>query len=256
MELKIEYIRLTKLKAYEKNARKHETKDVAAIKASIEQFGFDDPIGVWGDDNTIVEGHGRLLAAKELGMDKVPCIRLDHLTDEQRRAYALAHNKTAELSQWLDDVLREELTALSDDMDMGLFGFDADSLDDVLTPVTSDEDDISKYAQKAKIPQYEPKGDMPEISDLVNTDKQDELVEEIKAADIPEDVRDFLILAAQRHNVFNYRNIAEFYCHQTAEVQRLMERSALVIIDINDAIAKRLCEAKQNNPRYYGERRR
>ena len=84
-----------------KNARKHADADVSTIVKSIEEFGFDDPIGIWGENNTIVEGHGRLIAAKKLGMKQVPVIRLDHLTDEQRRAYALAHNKTAEMSDWV-----------------------------------------------------------------------------------------------------------------------------------------------------------
>ena len=99
-ELKIEYLTLDKLKPYEKNARKHQEADLSTIKASITEFGMSDPIGVWGKDNIIVEGHGRYLACKELGIDEVPVIHLDHLTDEQRRAYALAHNKTAEMSEW------------------------------------------------------------------------------------------------------------------------------------------------------------
>lgn len=121
--LKIEYLPVGDLKPYKRNARKHETKDISAIKASIEEFGFDDPIGIW-KDNIIIEGHGRLLAAKELGMTEVPCIRLDHLTDEQRRAYALAHNRTAELSEWDFDVQAAELKEIAD-IDMGEFGFDA-----------------------------------------------------------------------------------------------------------------------------------
>ena len=125
MNLQIEYLPVGDLKPYEKNARKHAEKDISAIKASIEQFGFDDPIGIWGEKNLIVEGHGRLLAAKELGMETAPCIRLDHLTDEQRRAYALAHNKTAELSSWIDDVLSNEIFNI-DDIDMSLFGFDVE----------------------------------------------------------------------------------------------------------------------------------
>ena len=99
-ELKIEYIDINKITPYENNARKHQKADVEAIKKSIEAFGMNDPIGVWSDKNIIVEGHGRLLALKELGYKEVPCIRLDQLTDEQRKAYALAHNKTAELSEW------------------------------------------------------------------------------------------------------------------------------------------------------------
>lgn len=182
-----------------------------------------------------MEGHGRLLAAKKLGMKEVPCIRLDHLSDKERRAYALAHNKTAELSSWLDDVLIDELRDLGD-LGMEDVGFDAKELSDALNG-SDDMPDVSRYAQNAKIPQYEIKGELPEVADLVDQGKQKELIEEINAADIPEDIKDFLRLAAHRHDVFNYRNIAEFYAHQPAEIQRLMEKSALVIIDINDAIA-------------------
>lgn len=123
MELKIEYMALDKLKPYEKNARKHQEADLSTIKASIKEFGMSDPIGVWGKDNIIVEGHGRYLACKELGIDKVPVIHLDHLTDEQRRAYALAHNKTAEMSEWDFDLLGEGLDGIFD-IDMSDFGFD------------------------------------------------------------------------------------------------------------------------------------
>ena len=124
-ELKIEYLPVGSLKPYEKNARKHQDADVQTIVASIKEFGFDDPIGVWGEDNLIVEGHGRLMAAKKLGMETVPVIHLDHLTDEQRRAYALAHNKTAEMSEWDFDLLGDELDGIFD-IDMSDFGFDLD----------------------------------------------------------------------------------------------------------------------------------
>ena len=123
MELKIEYMALDKLKPYEKNARKHQEADLSTIKASIKEFGMSDPIGVWGKDNIIVEGHGRYLACKELGIEQVPVIHLDHLTDEQRRAYALAHNKTAEMSEWDFDLLGDELADIFD-IDMSDFGFD------------------------------------------------------------------------------------------------------------------------------------
>ena len=82
-KLKVEYIKLKDLKPYEKNAKTHPKENIEAIKKSIEKYGFDDPIGVWGDKNTIVEGHGRYIACKELGIKEVPCIRLDHLTDEE-----------------------------------------------------------------------------------------------------------------------------------------------------------------------------
>ena len=119
MELKIEYLPIKALKPYEKNTRKHQKKDIDNIARSIEKFGMNDPIGIW-KDNIIVEGHGRLLACKQLGMAEVPCVRLDHLTDEQRREYAIAHNATAELSEWDLDILPDELAEL----DLSDFDFD------------------------------------------------------------------------------------------------------------------------------------
>ena len=144
--LSIEYVDINSITPYEHNARAHKDKDVEAIKNSILKFGFKDPIGVW--HNTIVEGHGRLLAAKALGMDKVPVIRLDDLTDEQRKAYALAHNKTAELSDWDWDVLASELEELSD-FDMSEFGFDVPEIGDEDEQDAEDEND--KFLQK-KLP--------------------------------------------------------------------------------------------------------
>ncbi len=125
MKLDIEYLKIGDINEYEKNARRHEEADVHAIAKSIEAFGFSDPIGVWGKDNTIVEGHGRYLAALELGLSEVPVIRLDHLSDEERRAYAIAHNKTAELSAWDFGKLEEELNELEGLIDMSKYGFEA-----------------------------------------------------------------------------------------------------------------------------------
>lgn len=122
MELKIEYLPVKALKPYDKNTRKHQKMDVDNIARSIEKYGMNDAIGIWGDENIIVEGHGRLMACKKLGIKEVPCVRLDHLTDEQRREYAIAHNATAELSTWDLDILPLEL----DNLDLSDFDFDFD----------------------------------------------------------------------------------------------------------------------------------
>ena len=141
MELQIVYMRPDELRPYEKNARKHAPEDVEAIKASIRELGgFNDPIGIWGPDNIIVEGHGRLIAAKEMGLERVPCIRLDHLTDEQRRAYALAHNRTAELSEWDEVAKNLELSGITE-LDMSLFGFD-DIQGGVSSSSSAEDDDF------------------------------------------------------------------------------------------------------------------
>ena len=137
MELQIEYVDIDSIKPYENNSRQHGSEDLKAIVDSIKEFGFKDPIGIWKD--TIVEGHGRLLAAKKIGMKQVPIIRLDDLTDEQRRAYALAHNKTAELSSWDFNLMNLELTNISE-IDMSLFGFDKAAAGS--DPEVEDEEDL------------------------------------------------------------------------------------------------------------------
>ncbi len=144
-ELKIEYLKLDDLTPYVNNARKHERADIEAIRKSIEEFGMCDPIGIWGEKNIIVEGHGRLLALRELGYTEVPCIRLDHLTDDQRRGYALAHNKTAELSEWDFGRLEEELKGIS--MDMSQFGFEMDFGEE---PVEVTEDEIPEVDEDSE----------------------------------------------------------------------------------------------------------
>ena len=126
-KLKIEYLPVDDLEPYENNTRRHEDYDVEQIATSIKKYGFDDPIGIWSDHNVIVEGHGRLEAAKRLGMAEVPVIRLDHLTDQERREYAIMHNKTAELSNWDFEALDMELEDLDFgdfEVDFGDFSFD------------------------------------------------------------------------------------------------------------------------------------
>lgn len=118
--LTIEYIPMDEIKPYAKNAKLHPPEQIAQIKASIEAFGFNDPLGLWHGE--IVEGHGRYLAAKELGMTELPVIKLDGLTDDQRRAYMLAHNKLTMNSGFDIDLLNEELEAIA--FDMTAFGFD------------------------------------------------------------------------------------------------------------------------------------
>ena len=149
MELKIEYLPIKALKPYEKNTRKHQKKDVDNIARSIEKYGMCDAIGIWSDDNIIVEGHGRMLACKQLGMTEVPCVRLDHLTDEQRREYAIAHNATAELSEWDLDILPDELAELdlSDfDFDFGIEGEEEETeiVEDEAPEVDEDAEPITK----------------------------------------------------------------------------------------------------------------
>ena len=166
-ELKVEYLSPEELTAYERNTRKHAPADVEQIKESILQNGFNDPIGIWGEKNIIVEGHGRCLAAIELHLDKVPCIRLDHLTDDQRRDYAIRHNRTAELSEWDTETLMEEIAQLEieghnfdglkfelDNMDLGVSEAKELPLNEkyqLIIDCESEEDMQSKYDQLQEV---------------------------------------------------------------------------------------------------------
>lgn len=134
---KMEIIRLkiNDITPYEKNAKIHTEAQIEQIKKSIKEFGMNDPIAVWGKNNTIVEGHGRLEALKQLGYTEVDCIRLDHLTDEERKAYTLAHNKINMNTGFDIDLLDEELDSI-EDIDMSEFGFldnEEVNLDDFFT---------------------------------------------------------------------------------------------------------------------------
>ncbi len=126
--LKIEYVDITTLKEYDKNAKIHTTEQIDQIVKSIDQFGFNDPIAITGD--VIVEGHGRLYAAQKMGTKEVPIIRLDHLSDKQRKMYTLVHNKLTMNTDFDLELLDFELLDLSDDFNIGDFGFEFDEDED------------------------------------------------------------------------------------------------------------------------------
>lgn len=112
-QLQVEFMETDTLIPYISNPKQHPTEQVLQIAASIQAFGFIDPIGI-DEDNTIIEGHGRLLAAQKLGLKRVPVIRLSHLSKAERKAYALAHNKLTLNSGWDVDLLKLELESLKD----------------------------------------------------------------------------------------------------------------------------------------------
>lgn len=145
-KLKIVMIDIAEITPYEGNAKIHDEKQIKQIKASIKKFNMIDPLGVYGPKNIIVEGHGRYIACKQLGYKKLPCIRLDHLTDEERRAYTLAHNKLTMNTDFDFTMLDEELENIVD-IDMSDFGFN--DLDDMFEEETETyEDDFDEDPPK------------------------------------------------------------------------------------------------------------
>lgn len=132
--MKIEATAIDRLIPYARNSRTHSDDQVAQIAASIREFGFTNPVLI-DDEDGIIAGHGRVTAARKLGLDEVPCIRLSHLTDTQKRAYIIADNKLALNSGWDEQMLGLELADLREvDFDLGLIGFDAEEIEAVLNP--------------------------------------------------------------------------------------------------------------------------
>ena len=136
----IEWMPIGSVKPYDRNPRRNDAA-VDAVANSITEFGFKNPIIV-DRDLVIIAGHTRLKAAKKLGLKEVPVVIASDLSEEQARAFRLADNKTAELAEWDDDLLQEELDALMDDFDMEDFGFEgresADPMNKDIKPLKKD----------------------------------------------------------------------------------------------------------------------
>jgi site-specific DNA-methyltransferase (adenine-specific) len=152
---KIERIAVETLLPYAKNSRTHSDEQVAQIAASIKEFGFNNPILI-DKENTIIAGHGRLMAARRVGMADVPCIRLGHLTETQRKAYIIADNRLALNAGWDNELLTIELNDLLEDgFALDILGFDADELKNLLDPVKpteglTDEDAVPEVPEEPK----------------------------------------------------------------------------------------------------------
>lgn len=124
-ELEIEYVEIEKLNHYENNSKIHTKEQIEHIANSIREFGFNDPLGIAGSDNIVLEGNGRVEAAKMLGIKKIPCVRLDHLTKKEQQAYVIAHNSTNLETSFNDGILFQELRKLQE-FDFTEFGIDVD----------------------------------------------------------------------------------------------------------------------------------
>lgn len=214
------------------------------LKNSLVKDGL--PLGfhVWKDSDGkvfIVDGHHRQLALKALRDDgyhipALPCTEVKAKNKkEAAKAVLISNSKYAEMSE-------ESLSDFMIDFELGLEELEfldltgLDMSDFTIGEESLKDEDGNLYTDKIKAPIYTPKGEKPKISELFDLERTNLLLEKINQSKIPAKEKEFLSYAAQRHIVFNYRNIAEFYCHSSKETQELMEESALVIIDFNKAI--------------------
>lgn len=160
----IEQLAVASITPYARNSRLHDSAQVERLAASIREFGFTNPVLV-DEHGGIVAGHGRVLAAQLLGMDAIPCIRLSHLTDAQRRAYVIADNRLGELSTWDHATLASELEDLHlDEVDLGGLGFDADTLGNVFDAAGLDIPDLAP-AKRGRAPERD---DAPTADDYAD----------------------------------------------------------------------------------------
>lgn len=131
-ELEVVSVPTDEILEYQNNAKLHPSEQVDQIAASIEEFGFNSPILAWHNEDgepEIIAGHGRLMAARKIGMDELPVVFLDHMTEEQRKAYILVDNQLTMNSGFDDEILKKELAGIID-TDMSLFGFDCDEIEE------------------------------------------------------------------------------------------------------------------------------
>lgn len=210
-----------------RNARKHGKRNLDAIAASLAKFGQQKPIVV-AADGTVLAGNGTLDAAKSLGWEWLAASRTS-LVGGDAVAFALADNRTAELAEWEDAILADILREIPSTL---VVGFDQAEIDDLLSG-----GDGGKYTVKVASPIYEPRGDRPKVSELFDRSKTVQLLAKI-GRDVPDEVAGFLRVAAERHTVFDYAKIAEFYAHADENVRALFEDSGLVIIDFDGAIER------------------
>lgn len=222
------------------NARKHGDADLEAVCKSLKKFKQQTPIVVT-PDGVVAKGNGTMMAAQKLGWTHIDTV-VTYLTGDELKAYKIADNQTALLSEWDLGRLSEQLIELEEDPAL----FDALSFDEswlaenlpehFSLPESEEDEKESPYTRKIEAPIYKPTGECPSPLELFDRGKADTLRDEVLSAGLPPEVTEFLLVAAMRHTVLNFEKIAEFYCHADPKVQELMEKSACVIIDFDKAV--------------------
>jgi len=221
--MKIEKIKINKLKPAKYNPRQISKKQYNDLKDSVVKFGLVDPI-ILNKDFTVIGGHQRLKVCKELKYKDIDCVILD-LTKQEERELNIRLNKSG--GEFDMDILANEfeIEELKD------WGFK-----EIELGLNIDKIGENPYTKKIDAPEYTPSDNPPTLDMLNDKTKRNELINNIKKSNVSEQEKDFLLEAASRHIIFDYSKIADYYANASEEMQELMESSALVIIDFNKAI--------------------
>lgn len=219
---------LSQLRDHPRNPRRG---DQSSVAASLDRNGWYGAIIAQEESCLILAGHTRRRALTSAGVASAPVLWVK-CDDETATRILLADNRTAELASWDNDAL-ESLLAGLDTLDGT--GFQPVDLDE-LGKTPAEPPSAEKYTRAMDAPHYQPTGTQPPVSELFDETRTAQLLASIEDAPVPDDVKRFLALAAHRHTVFRYDKVADFYADAEPAVQRLMEDSALVIVDVDDAI--------------------
>lgn len=203
--MQIEQVAISELIPYARNSRTHSDEQVAQIAASIKEFGWTNPILIDGESG-IIAGHGRLLAARKLGMKEVPVIQLSGMTDTQKRAYIIADNKLALNAGWDDELLKLEIEEVNlEDFEIELIGFSKDELNNLIGA-----QDVNELDGMPGLPS----GDREPFQQMTFT-LHDEQAEQVKRAlDVAKDMGDFFGSSNENSNGNALSRVCEIFLTQ------------------------------------------
>jgi ParB-like chromosome segregation protein Spo0J len=214
-----------------RNWRVHPQAQVDALGAILGDVGWVTDVIVNRRTGYLVDGHARVAVAVQRGEASVPVVYVD-LSEEEEQKVLATLDPLAAMAE-ADHGALEDLLATVTTEDPALA-----AMLEALSEESAPRPELDPYTQKVTSPIYEPVAERPAVAALYDASRAQELAAEIGAADIPDDLRAFLEVAAQRHAVLNFARIADYYAHADPDVQRLMEASALVIIDSDQAIER------------------
>lgn len=235
------------------NWRIHDETQRGAIRSAFDNVGFAGSIIAYESERNnnsivVIDGHMRI---DEIEGDIVPVLLLD-VNDEEADILLATYDPLGSMATSDTNMLRDLLDNINSQDNESIKEL-MNTVDDYYVDLDTVPEEVKQYTQKIETPVYEMKGEYPVTSELYDNGKAERLIAEINNAQLPDDIKKFLILSAYRHTVFDFANIAEFYSHANAEVQDLMERSALVIIDIDKAVHNGYVQISEEFNKYFGE---